>query len=253
MKIKILFRNSITVTMLLLTIFLWTLNSFAQTEYYSTNGKNRLTKAEVEKQKEELQQKFTKAIKQEIFVDIKVNNTETKRDSIIQTISFDIHDGKNRGGAQKSYIAKLKGEKFPDFDLKTLLGDNFNSEQLNGKPTMINFWFTKCASCIDEMPVLNEIYDQYKNDINFIAITYETEEKVMAFLEKHPFKFKHLVDAQNFTDALELQAYPLNLFLDANGILKYIENGIAYVMKEGEKGMKMGDGKEIIAILEKLR
>lgn len=253
MKNTLLIQNTFNLRILICTAFFWALNSFGQSEYYSTNGKNRLTKVELENQIQELKQKFSKITKQEMFVDIKVKSTETKKDSIIQTISFDVHDGKSRGGVNKSYIDKLEGKKFPDFDLKTLLGDNFNSELLNGKPTMINFWFTKCAPCIDEMPVLNKIYDQYKNDINFVAITYESEEKVSAFLKKHPFKFKHLVDAQSFTDALELKAYPLNLFLDANGVLKYIENGIAYVMKEGEEGMKIGDGKDIMTILEKLK
>jgi len=253
MKNTLLLQNTFHLRILICATFFWALNSFGQIEYYSTNGKNRLTKVELENQKQELKQKFEKVTKQEIFVGIKIKNTETKKDSIIQTISFDIHDGKSRGVSNKGYLTNLVGEKFPDFELKTLLGDKFSAAQLNGKPTMINFWFTKCAPCIDEMPVLNTIYDQYKNDFNFIAITYESEEKVTAFLKKHPFKFKQLVDAQSFTDALELRAYPLNLFLDANGILKYIENGIAYVMKEGEEGMKMGDGTEIIAILKKLK
>ncbi|WP_047419097.1 TlpA disulfide reductase family protein [Cellulophaga sp. Hel_I_12] len=253
MKKTLLIQNTVNLRILMCTTFLWALNSFGQIEYYSTNGKNRLTKVELENQKQELKQKFGKISKQEIFVDIKIKNTETKKDSIIQTISFDIHDGKSRGGGNKGYLAKLIGEKFPDFELKTLLGEKFSASQLNGKPTMINFWFTKCAPCIDEMPVLNTIYDQYKNDINFVAITYESKETVSAFLKKYPFKFKHLVDAQSFTDSLELKAYPLNLFLDANGVLQYIENGIAYVMKEGEEGMKMGDGKDILAILEKLK
>tara|TARA_R110002051_G_scaffold325678_2_gene430134 strand:- start:53919 stop:54683 length:765 start_codon:yes stop_codon:yes gene_type:complete len=253
MKKTLLIQNALHLRFLICTTFLWAFNSFGQTEYYSTNGKNRLTKVELENQKQELKQKFGKLSKQEIFVEIKIKNTETKEDSIIQTISFDIHDGKSRGGGNKGYLAKLVGEKFPTFELKTLLGDKFNEAQLSGKPTMINFWFTKCAPCIDEMPVLNTLYQQYKSDINFVAITYESEEKVSAFLKKHPFKFKHLVDAKSFTDALEIKAYPLNLFLDANGVLQYIENGIAYVMNEREEGMKMGDGNEIIAILEKLK
>ena len=44
----------------------------------------------------------------------------------------------------------------------------------------------------------------------------------------------------------------MNLFLDKNGILKYIKNGIPYVSKEGEE-LKMGEGNEIIEIIEKLK
>ena len=56
---------------------------------------------------------------------------------------------------------EFKNKEFPKFDLNTLMDKNFNSEQLKGKPTMINFWFTRCAPCIDEMPVLNKIKEKY--------------------------------------------------------------------------------------------
>ena len=58
------------------------------------------------------------------------------------------------------------------------MDNSFSSDQLIGKPTMINFWFTRCAPCIDEMPVLNKIKEKYKDDFNFIAITYEKKEDV---------------------------------------------------------------------------
>lgn len=117
---------------------------------------------------------------------------------------------------------------------------------------MINFWFTKCAPCIDEMPILNKIAEKFKNDFNFIAITYENEKDVKKFLKKHPFNFKHLIDAKEFTDFLGMKAYPMNLFLDKNGVLKYVKGGVPYESKEGEE-LKIGEGNEIIEIIEKLK
>ncbi|MGB1284837.1 MAG: TlpA family protein disulfide reductase, partial [Polaribacter sp.] len=70
--------------------------------------------------------------------------------------------------------------------------------------------------------------------------------------KKHPFNFEHLINAEKFTDQLGITAYPMNLFLDKNGVLKYVKGGIPYVKLEGEE-LKMGEGNEIIEILEKLK
>ena len=72
------------------------------------------------------------------------------------------------------------------------------------------------------------------------------------FLKKHQFDFEHLINAKDFTDQLGIQAYPINLFLDKDGVLKYVKGGVPYESREGEK-LKMGDGNEIIEIMEKLK
>lgn len=149
-------------------------------------------------------------------------------------------------------LAEYKDKEFPKFDLNTLTDGKFDSEQLKGKPTMINFWFTKCVPCIEEMPVLNKIREKYKDDVNFVAITFEKKEDVQNFLKKHPFDFLHLIEAKDFADQLGIKTYPMNLFLDKNGVLKYVKGGIPYVCEEGEE-LKMGDGKEMIEIIEKLK
>ncbi len=235
------------------TLFLFlSIISFSQTTYYTTNGKNRLTKVEAEKMLAKQVDKMTKIFGKQLYGSLTVKDTETKKDSIITTISFAIGDKKKADLVNAGPLSEYKNKKFPEFDLKTPLGKNFSSEQLNGKPTMINFWFTKCPPCIDEMPALNKIKEQYQNDVNFIAITYEKEADVKRFLKKHAFNFKHLVDAKHFTDQLGIKAYPMNLFLDKKGVLKYVKGGIPYrIMEKG--GMKMGEGNEIIKIIEKLK
>ena len=234
--------------LLFLTIFTISINCFSQTDYYSTNGKNRLTKTELDKKVSEMKSKIEKVMKDEIFISLKTQKSERKNDSIIHFISFDIKDSNTVKEPLTEFINKV----LPKTEL-TGLNDKENSLPiLNGKPTLINFWFTKCAPCIDEIPVLNKIKEKYKDDFNFIAITYNTKEDVEKFLEKHPFDFEHLINAKDFTELLGIQAYPMNLFLDKNGILKYVKGGIPYESKEGEE-LKMGEGNEIIEIIEKLK
>lgn len=239
---------------ILITSFLLliSVSIYSQTEYFTTDGKNRITKAEAEEMLTKQVDKMTKILGKQLYGSLTVEEKITKKDSIISKITFAIGDTKKDNLLNSGPLAEFKDKAFPKFDLNTLTEQNFDSEQLKGKPTMINFWFTRCAPCIDEMPILNKIKEKYKDDFNFIAITYEKEEDVKNFLIKHPFKFEHLVNAKNFTDQLGINSYPMNLFLDKDGVLKYVKGGIPYEKKEGEE-LKMGEGNEIIQIIEKLK
>ena len=236
-----------TVLLLLISII-----SYSQTKYYTTNGKNRLTESEIKQKLSEMESKMIKTLGKKVYANLTLHETETKKDSIISKVTFNINDKKQDKLFSSAPLSEYKYKAFPKFELNTLSGKKFDLDKLKGKPTLINFWFTKCAPCIDEMPVLNKIKKKYKDDFNFIAITYEKKEDVEKFLTRHPFDFEHLIDAKDFTDQLGIKAYPMNLFLDKNGVLKYVKGGIPYKSKEGEE-LKMGEGNEIIEIIEKLK
>lgn len=233
-------------------LFLISITSFSQTQYYTTDGKNRITEAEATKTLSEQVAKLTKIFGKQAYGSITVEETETKNDSVISKITFALSDKKTNKLINYGPLSAYKNKEFPLFDLETLTNENFTSEQLKGKPTMINFWFAKCAPCIDEMPVLNKIAEKYKDDFNFISITFENEKEVRNFLKKHQFNFKHLVNAKKFINLLGIKAYPMNLFLDKEGVLKYVKGGIPYERMEGE-ALKMGEGNEIIQLLETLK
>lgn len=229
-----------------LLCFFWAFNLSAQTDYYSTNGKNRFTKTELDAYVLNTKEKMTKAFEKEMFVYANETRLEEKQDSIIHFLGIDIRESERV--EQKSF----KGEKMPNFDFIDMDGQPFSMESLEGKPTLVNFWFAECPPCIDEMPVLNGIYEKYKEEFNFIAITYEPKTKVKKFLKKYPFKFTHVVEAQSFIDQLGISSFPKNFLLDQDGIIRHIENGIPYTMTEDKK-LVMGDGKEFIERLEAMK
>lgn len=125
----------------------------------------------------------------------------------------------------------LKKDKFfnsqlPKFQYKDLDGRIINSEDLKGKPIVLNFWFTTCLPCIAEMPELNRIKEKYKSsDIVFLSMTYETKSKVLEFLKKTKFTFQIMPDAKDYCD-LFTNSYPLNIFVDRTGIINNIQYGM---------------------------
>lgn len=230
-----------------LILLSYSINSFAQKEYYSTNEKNRLTKAELETILLQQQEKLGDKLKGMTLV-ANTTKTETKQDSIIHYVAFGVKGAKSFNSNFSDYLNKS----FPEFKLTDLKGNEITLEDLKGKPTLINFWFTSCAPCIAEMPILNKIQEKYNSDFNFVSLTYEAQQNVEKFLEKRDFNFKHLVDAKDFINKMGINTYPLNFFLDKNGIVKEVKYGIPK-MRDKDGKIKMGDGDKFIEILENLK
>ena len=56
-----------------------------------------------------------------------------------------------------------EGSEAPDFTLPVLSGGEVSLAALKGKVVVVNFWATWCPPCINEMPVLNDLYVEYQD------------------------------------------------------------------------------------------
>lgn len=55
-----------------------------------------------------------------------------------------------------------EGSAAPDFNLPVLGGGEASLSALKGKVVVVNFWATWCPPCLVEMPVLNGLYETYR-------------------------------------------------------------------------------------------
>lgn len=66
------------------------------------------------------------------------------------------------------------GDKFPDFTVETYESSykesTFSTENVRGKVLVINFWYTTCGVCIDEMPHLEALKKQFGEQIEILAL-----------------------------------------------------------------------------------
>ena len=51
----------------------------------------------------------------------------------------------------------------PDFVLRTVAGDTLRLSSQKGRVILLNFWATWCAPCRFEQPILNDLYEQYRD------------------------------------------------------------------------------------------
>lgn len=65
----------------------------------------------------------------------------------------------------------------PDFSLKNLDGARISLSDFRGKPVLITFWATWCASCREEIPALEKFSVANKNQFAMLLIAIDGERK----------------------------------------------------------------------------
>lgn len=122
--------------------------------------------------------------------------------------------------------APPKPEPFPApaFTLDDLEGKKASLSDYKGKPLIINFWATWCIPCIKEMPDLEKLYKERKDEgLELLMINVkESKEVVKKYIEKGGFSFRVLLD-KNGDVLREYQVFglPSTFFIDEKGIVQY--------------------------------
>ena len=114
------------------------------------------------------------------------------------------HRKKDPAPAGESYIKKLRIEKpekpipAPDFTLEDLSGKRVSLKDFRGKAVFLNFWATWCPPCVVEMPSMEKLHKEFRDDgLVILAINFrETPEQAKAFVKKHKLTFTVLLDLE---------------------------------------------------------
>jgi thiol-disulfide isomerase/thioredoxin len=69
-------------------------------------------------------------------------------------------------------------------------GGQLVMQTLQSKPLLINFWATWCPPCVEELPLLENFYQQNKGkSMQIVGLAADKAEAVRAFLKKLPLTF----------------------------------------------------------------
>lgn len=120
--------------------------------------------------------------------------------------------------------APLIGKLAPRFALPRLSdGKIVTSEDLRGKPVVLNFWSTWCIPCRTEHPVLVHGESQHGQRIQFIGIVYQDRNEVVEqWLDKYGGRaYPTLIDI-NAKAAIAYGVYgvPETFFIDSQGVIQ---------------------------------
>lgn len=140
--------------------------------------------------------------------------------------------------AEETKLQEVIGNPAKAFDVEDYDGNQITSEVLQGKITVVNFWFKECKPCIQEMPELNELVSTFKENENvqFLAFSLTEKDRLSSFFEKHIFEYRIIPDSHSYATEYGITGYPTNMIIDQQGNVAFLKTGfipgIAETIKE---------------------
>lgn len=123
---------------------------------------------------------------------------------------------------------QMEGKELPEYSFADLDGKIYNATTTKGKFLVIKCWFIRCAACVKEFPVLNELEAKYnnRNEILFISLAMDTKDDLKQFLVKKPFNYAVVPNMEKYmSEQLKIALYPTHILVDKNRkILKVVGN-----------------------------
>ena len=108
-----------------------------------------------------------------------------------------------------------------DFTLTELNGKTSTLKELRGKVVVVNFWATWCPPCRKEMPDLETLYKQFKDQgLVILAISDEDGSKVRPFVAEQKVTYPILLDPERKVNELfQIEGIPKTFVYDRSGKL----------------------------------
>ena len=96
---------------------------------------------------------------------------------------------------------------------------------------IINNWGTGCYNCMEEMPLMQQAYAEYKEKVEIIAVNNyktqrpDTDDDIKYCVENYNWEFPMMLDTHNFTRKFNIQGWPTTIVIDRYGAIAHIEVG----------------------------
>jgi thiol-disulfide isomerase/thioredoxin len=111
--------------------------------------------------------------------------------------------------------------------VEDLDGNTLSLSELKGKVIFLNFWATWCPPCIAEMPSIQRLYDEYKNDMAFILVSQESKDILREFVTEREFTFPVYVLRSRQPDIFSSRSIPASFLISPEGQLIMKKQGAA--------------------------
>ena len=118
----------------------------------------------------------------------------------------------------------------PDFTLQSVDGKTYTLSELKGSAVLVNLWATWCPPCRAEMPTIEKMYREYKEQgLVVLAVNMTYQDKVAAvqpFAREYNLTMPILLDEKSLVgSAYQLRSLPSSYFINRAGVISQVVIG----------------------------
>jgi len=148
--------------------------------------------------------------------------------------------------AAMSCTAQLQvNDTCPDISFTSAINTINSASKLShykGKAVIIDFWDTRCHSCLESFPTIDSLQKKFNKELQIILVTKQDRKTIKSFFSK--FKKIKIPDVTLVTDdsvfasLFPSAGYPYIVWLDQNRTVKYFTSGYNMTSDHFEKFLK---------------
>lgn len=106
-------------------------------------------------------------------------------------------------------------------------GVSYDFQKARGKVVVINFWATWCPPCIAEMPSLEKLYNEYKDDVVILLVSNEKPSVISKFKEQNSYDFLVYASVSKQPKLFDVSSIPRTFVIDKKGTIVIDKSGAA--------------------------
>ena len=156
-----------------------------------------------------------------------VNDKQERQEELARQREYAVMPSDNSSAQVVASGGALKeGQAAPDFQTTTLDGSIVSLSDYRGKKIILNLWATWCGPCIEEMPHIQEYYEEEadKDNVEVLAVNLTSMDngidRVESFVEDYGLTFPILMDESGqLGDQFQAIAIPTTYILNEDGLI----------------------------------
>lgn len=145
--------------------------------------------------------------------------------------------------AAPASVGLTTGIPAPEIELERLDGGTMRLSDLRGRVVLLNFWATWCIPCREEMPLLAQIYREYRDQgLEVLGINLTSHDdlgEVRRFVEQFALPFPILLDHNGRAERdYRIFGVPTTVFVTREGIVHRVVVGVLKGREDVEKTIR---------------